>query len=118
MGKPPFRADHVGSLLRPFGKTRTVEEQQGAIREAVRRQEEIGLEGVTDGEFSRDWWHLDFLTRLDGVTAKGHPGPKFGGTEEQPPVPHVTGKLRYSKPVMVDDFVFLKKTTKRTAKFS
>ena len=118
MGKPPFRADHVGSLLRPFGKTRTVEEQQGAIREAVRRQEEIGLEGVTDGEFSRDWWHLDFLTRLDGVTAKGHPGPKFGGTEEQPPVPHVTGKLRYSKPVMVDDFVFLKKTTKRTAKFT
>ena len=118
MGKPPFRADHVGSLLRPFGKTRTVEEQQGAIREAVRRQEEIGLEGVTDGEFSRDWWHLDFLTRLEGVTAKGHPGPKFGGTEEQPPVPHVTGKLRYSKPIMVDDFAFLKRTTRRTAKFT
>jgi 5-methyltetrahydropteroyltriglutamate--homocysteine methyltransferase len=115
---PPFRADHVGSLLRPFGKTRTLEEQHAAIREAVRRQEEIGLEGVTDGEFSRDWWHLDFLTRLEGVTAKGHPGPKFGGTEEQPPVPHVTGKLRYSKPIMVDDFAFLKRTTRRTAKFT
>ena len=82
------------------------------------KQEGIGLEGVTDGEFSRDWWHLDFLTQLDGVTAMANPGPKFGGTEEQPPIPQVTGKLRYSKPIMIEDFSFLRKTTGKTAKFT
>ena len=112
---PPFRADHVGSLLRPsYVKT----ERERAIREVVAKQEAIGLQGITDGEFSRDWWHLDFLTQLEGVTARQNPGPKFGGTEEQPPIPTVTGKVRYGKPIMVDDFAFLKKTTKRTAKFT
>jgi 5-methyltetrahydropteroyltriglutamate--homocysteine methyltransferase len=116
--RPPFRADHVGSLLRPAEllKDRTV--LQKAIREVVAKQEAIGLESITDGEFSRDWWHLDFLTQLDGVTARVNPGPKFGGTEEQPPIPQVTGKLRYSKPIMINDFSFLKKTTKKTAKFT
>jgi methionine synthase II (cobalamin-independent) len=116
--KPPFRADHVGSLLRPAEllKDKTVLHQ--AIREVVAKQEAIGLEGITDGEFSRAWWHLDFLTQLDGVTARVNPGPKFGGTEEQPPIPHVTGKLRYSKPIMIEDFRFLKSTTKKTAKFT
>ncbi len=126
MMNPPFRADQVGSLLRPADlararalRTPDLEEIQAeAIRAAVARQEAIGLESITDGEFSRDWWHLDFLTQLDGVTARANPGPKFGGTEEQPPIPHVTGKLRYSKPIMVDDFVFLKQTTKKTAKFT
>jgi 5-methyltetrahydropteroyltriglutamate--homocysteine methyltransferase len=47
-----------------------------------------------------------------------NPGPKFGGTEEQPPIPNVTGKLRYSRPIMVDDFAFLKSTTRKTAKFT
>jgi len=116
--QPPFRADHVGSLLRPAGLKKDKSDLQDAIREVVRRQEAIGLEGITDGEYSRDWWHLDFLTQLDGVTARTNPGPKFGGTEEQPPVPHVTGKLRYSSPIMIDDFAFLKKTTQRTAKFT
>ena len=112
---PPFRADHVGSLLRPsYVKT----ERERAIREVVAKQEAIGLQGITDGEFSRDWWHLDFLTQLEGVTARRNPGPKFGGTEEQPPIPTVTGKVRYGKPIMVDDFAFLEKTTKRTAKFT
>jgi 5-methyltetrahydropteroyltriglutamate--homocysteine methyltransferase len=121
--KPPFRADHVGSLLRPAGlaearrrKDRAF--QQSAIREVVAKQEAIGLQAVTDGEFSRDWWHLDFMAQLDGVTVTQNPGPKFGGTEEQPPVPAVTGKLRYSKPVMVDDFSFLKSITTGTAKFT
>ncbi len=112
---PPFRADHVGSLLRPsYVKT----ERERAIKEVVAKQEAIGLQGITDGEFSRDWWHLDFLTQLEGVTARQNPGPKFGGTEEQPPIPTVTGKVRYARPVMIDDFAFLKKTTKRTAKFT
>jgi 5-methyltetrahydropteroyltriglutamate--homocysteine methyltransferase len=121
--KPPFRADHVGSLLRPAGlaqarKTRDAAFQQSAIREAVARQEAIGLQGITDGEFSRDWWHLDFLSRLEGVTLRENPGPGFGGTEEQPPVPVVTGKLRYRKPIMVGDFLFLKGSVSRTPKFT
>lgn len=84
----------------------------------VKRQEAIGLEGITDGELRRAWWHLDFLSQLEGVTLRENPGPKFGGTEEQPPIPKVTGKLKYSRPIMVDDFAFLTKETKRTAKFT
>jgi 5-methyltetrahydropteroyltriglutamate--homocysteine methyltransferase len=84
----------------------------------VAKQEAIGLEAVTDGEFSRQWWHLDFLEQLDGVVVARNPGPRFGGTEEQPPIPNVTGKLRYSKPVMIDDFSYLKSVTKKTAKFT
>jgi 5-methyltetrahydropteroyltriglutamate--homocysteine methyltransferase len=84
----------------------------------VAKQEAIGLESVTDGEFSRQWWHLDFLARLEGVRLRENPGPKFGGTEEQPPVPTVTGKLRYSKPIMIDDFRFLKSVATKTPKFT
>ena len=121
--KPPFRADQVGSLLRPSGlaearRNGNREVQEKAIREVVARQEAIGLEGVTDGEFSRDWWHLDFLSQLEGVALRENPGAKFGGTQEQPPIPMVTGKLRYSRPVMIDDFLFLKKSTRKTAKFT
>ena len=130
--KPPFRADQVGSLLRPaelarartrFRKNeisseelKTLEDQ--CIREAVRKQEAVGLQSVTDGEMRRDWWHLDFMARLDGVTTVANPGPGFGGTEEQPPIPAVTGKVECSGPLMVQDFIFLKKTTSRTAKFT
>jgi 5-methyltetrahydropteroyltriglutamate--homocysteine methyltransferase len=118
---PPFRADQVGSLLRPpelLANKRDREIQDRAIRAAVKRQEAIGLEGITDGEFRRDWWHLDFLSQLEGVTLRENPGPGFGGTEEQPPIPTVTGKLRYAGPIMVDDFSFLKKVTRKTAKFT
>jgi 5-methyltetrahydropteroyltriglutamate--homocysteine methyltransferase len=119
--KPPFRADQVGSLLRPpylaeARKDRKVQDR--AILEAIKHQEAIGLESITDGEFRRDWWHLDFLTQIEGVGLRQNPGPKFAGTEEQPPMPIVTGKLRYSKPIMVDDFIFLKKNTKKTAKIT
>jgi 5-methyltetrahydropteroyltriglutamate--homocysteine methyltransferase len=113
---PPFRADQVGSLLRP--KDLSKANLREKIREVVKKQEALGLEAVTDGEFSREWWHLDFLKQLEGVTVARNPGPKFGGTEEQPPIPNVTGKLRYARPIMIDDFAFLKKTTKRTAKFT
>src|SRR5438093_2310749 len=113
--KPPFRADHVGSLLRP---AYVGTDPQRAIREVVAKQEAIGLESVTDGEFSRQWWHLDFLSQLEGVTLRENPGPKFGGTEEQPPIPTVTGKVRYSKPIMLDDFRFLRSVARKTAKFT
>src|SRR5579871_3756184 len=78
---PPFRADHVGSLLRPpelfearaeaaagrlsAGELRAVED--AAIREAVRRQEEAGLRAATDGELRRGSWHMDFIYQLGGV---------------------------------------------------
>jgi 5-methyltetrahydropteroyltriglutamate--homocysteine methyltransferase len=119
--KPPFRADHVGSLLRPpelLEDRGDRDIQDRAIRAVVKRQEAIGLEGITDGELRRAWWHLDFLSQLEGVTLRENPEPKFGGTEEQPPIPTVTGKLKYSRPIMVDDFAFLRKETKGTAKFT
>jgi 5-methyltetrahydropteroyltriglutamate--homocysteine methyltransferase len=117
--KAPFRADQVGSLLRPgylaqARKDRALQDK--AIIEAIRKQEEIGLESITDGEFRRDWWHLDFLAQIEGVAARVNPGPKFGGTEEQPPIPIVTGKIKYAKPIMIDDFLFLKSHTSKTAK--
>ena len=130
--KPPFRADQVGSLLRPrelaearakfrkneisAGELKTLADK--CIREAIRKQESVGLQAITDGEFRRDWWHLDFMTQLDGVTAVANPGPKFGGTEEQPPIPSVTGKVGCTKPIMADDFAYLRKNTKQTAKFT
>jgi 5-methyltetrahydropteroyltriglutamate--homocysteine methyltransferase len=130
--RPPFRADQVGSLLRPkelaearakfrkkelsAAELKAIEDR--AIREAISRQESIGLQAITDGEMRRDWWHLDFMTQLDGVTAIVNPGPKFGGTEEQPPIPSVTGKVGCSKPIFVSDFSFLKQNTKQTAKLT
>ena len=127
MTKPPFRADQVGSLLRPKElvearkslkgeKLKAVEDR--CIKEAIARQEAIGLQAVTDGEMRRDWWHLDFMVQLDGVNAVVNAGPKFGGTEEQPPIPSVTGKIGCSKPIMVSDFAFLKSNTKQTAKLT
>jgi len=128
MAQPPFRADQVGSLLRPAALAETrarwrrgeasAGELRAAVREAVAKQEAIGLEGITDGEFRRDWWHLDFLSRLEGVTLRENPGPKFGGTEEQPPIPTVTGRIRCARPIMVEDFAFLKSVTTKTAKMT
>jgi len=130
--KPPFRADHVGSLLRPqsladarrafragrLSGAELREQEDTAIREAVAHQEAIGLESITDGEMRRDWWHIDFMRQLEGVTVAENPGPKFGQTEEQPPIAGVSGRVRFARPIMVDDFAFLKSCTKRTAKFT
>lgn len=129
---PPFRADHVGSLLRPdsliaarqdvkrgrLSPAELCEREHEAIREVVAKQESIGLEAITDGEFRREWWHLDFLSQLHGVTLRENPGPKFGGTELQPPIAAVTGKIRYTRPIMVSAFEFLKGATRRTAKLT
>jgi 5-methyltetrahydropteroyltriglutamate--homocysteine methyltransferase len=128
----PFRADHVGSLLRPasllaarqqrrHGEISAAElesREDGAIREAVEKQASIGLRSLTDGEFRREWWHLDFLRQLEGVTLKDNPGPKFGGTEEQPPIATVTGRVRYRKPIMIEHFRFLKRVAHGTAKWT
>ena len=130
--KPPYRADQVGSLLRPaelsnarrqwkqgaLSAEKLQEIEDRAVREVVRKQEAIGLQAVTDGEFRRDWWHLDFLAQFDGVTTRENPGPKFGGTEEQPPIATVTGKVRCAKPMMVEHFSFLKSVAKATPKFT
>ena len=130
--KPPFRADQVGSLLRPepvanarasfkrgdlsAAELRGIEDD--AIRALVGREEAAGLQSITDGELRRDYWHIDFLRQLDGVTIAENPGPKFGGTEEQPPIATVTGRVSCSRPIMTDDFAFLNSATRRTAKFT
>ncbi|HEY5897569.1 MAG TPA: 5-methyltetrahydropteroyltriglutamate--homocysteine S-methyltransferase [Burkholderiales bacterium] len=134
--KPPFRADHVGSLLRPQelhearAKNRRGELsdaelkkiQDRDIRDAVKLQEELGLQAVTDGEFRRDWWHIDFLHGFDGVElAKGdaYGEAKFKGTDEQPPFMLVASKIKRSKPNMLEHFKFLKSiVTKGTPKFT
>src|SRR3982750_1163192 len=79
--KPPFRADHVGSLLRPktlhdarakrakgeITPAQLKEVEDAEIIKLIKKQEEVGLQSITDGEFRRSWWHLDFLWGLDGV---------------------------------------------------
>ena len=133
--KPPFRADQVGSLLRPawLAQTRTRwkageidaatlrEAEDRAVDEIVQRQRDIGLQAITDGEFRRDWWHLDFLAQLDAVTLKHNPGPKFQTGEhggEQPPIPTVTGRIGCRRPILADHFAFLKSQTTRTPKMT
>ncbi|MBI3045444.1 MAG: 5-methyltetrahydropteroyltriglutamate--homocysteine S-methyltransferase [Betaproteobacteria bacterium] len=130
---PPFRADHVGSLLRPpelkearehakrgeidAAQLRAVEDK--CIRGVAAFQESVGLQSITDGEFRRDWWHIDFLRGFDGVTTvQGATfGVHFQGADEQPPLMRVTAKIRRSKPSMLDHFKFLKSATKRAPKF-
>lgn len=134
--KPPFRADHVGSLLRPArlhaaraktkkGKIdqeslRAVEDQ--CIREVVELQESIGLRAVTDGEFRRDWWHIDFLHGFEGIdlssTGNVYGDAKFKNIDVQPPTMLVTGKIRRTKPSMLNHFKFLKSVAKSMPKFT
>jgi 5-methyltetrahydropteroyltriglutamate--homocysteine methyltransferase len=124
MMQAPFRADHVGSLLRPAAlaaararfKAGEIDAaalhaaEDEAVREAAQRQQAIGLESITDGEYRRDWWHLDFLGQLDGVQLVSHEGPKFkiAGQSEQPPIATVVGRVACSRPIMADHFAFLK----------
>jgi methionine synthase II (cobalamin-independent) len=129
--KPPFRADHVGSLLRPpqllqaredfaEGRIDAVElgaVEDDAIREIVRKQEEVGLHSATDGEFRRESWHMDFIYQLDGITKEaGHIAVKFfneeGTVEFTPAALHVDGKLSVSKTIFGDHFAFLQDTVR------
>ena len=127
--KPPFRADHVGSLLRPrrllkarddfaagtidAAELRGIEDE--AIRAVVRKQEEAGLQSTTDGELRRASWHMEFIYSLDGISKEaGHIAVKFhradGDIEFTPAALHVDGKLGVSRTIFGDDFRFLRKT--------
>jgi 5-methyltetrahydropteroyltriglutamate--homocysteine methyltransferase len=128
---PPYRADHVGSLLRPAELARAraafkkrdisaaalKEIEDRCIRAAVKRQESIGLRAVTDGEMRRDYWHLDFTTSLDGVTPKAPTGMTFNA-QDVPPMATITGKLACSKPIFVEHFKFLKSVATATPKLT
>jgi 5-methyltetrahydropteroyltriglutamate--homocysteine methyltransferase len=130
--RPPFRADHVGSLLRPSELLHAREEfaagridaealraaEDDAIREAVGKQEEVGLQSATDGELRRASWHMDFIYQLDGITKEpGEIKVKFhneqGDIEFTPAALHVDGKLGVSKTIFGDDFRFLQQTVTR-----
>jgi methionine synthase II (cobalamin-independent) len=136
MEGPPFRADHVGSYLRPAAlmqaraqrdegvlspeALRDIEDEH--IAEVVRQQEAVGLSGITDGEFRRLYFHVDFLEKLDGVTATYgdffatfH---KADGTEVgfRPPTMHVDGSVRHGRSIQGADFEFLSARVSRVPK--
>jgi methionine synthase II (cobalamin-independent) len=131
---PPFRADHVGSLLRPkalleardqcrqhkISSDQLREVEDRCIGDVVRKQESVGLSSVTDGEFRRTFFHIDFLERLEGVTVSGSIEAKFkthgGDISFAPPRLAVTGKLRHKQDIQRADFEFLKSVTTRTPK--
>ena len=120
--QPPFRADHVGSFLRPrrllearehFAKHEIPAEQlrvveDDAIAEIVEFQEDIGLRSVTDGEFRRTYFHIDFLAQLGGVkTDIPVTIRKPDGSEElAPPVMRVIDKVRHVKDIQRADFEY------------
>jgi 5-methyltetrahydropteroyltriglutamate--homocysteine methyltransferase len=132
--KPPFRADHVGSLLRPQAlKDARVKHEHGEINAAalsaiedqeiekvIRKQEEIGLQSITDGEFRRAFWQIDFLERLDGVESYlGERKVKFQGPQPKPVLLRVKGKLgAFSGHPMLDHLRFVQAHTKATAKMT
>lgn len=134
--RPPFKADHVGSFLRPArlatmrqrfadgevtaAELRAVEDE--CIREVVKKQEDVGLQAITDGEFRRTYFHIDFLEKLDGVSITyGEFKTAFrkdDGTEVgfRPPTIHVTGKIGHAGPIQSDDFTFLEAAVARRPK--
>ncbi|MBV1701647.1 MAG: 5-methyltetrahydropteroyltriglutamate--homocysteine S-methyltransferase [Hyphomicrobiales bacterium] len=133
MQPQPFRADHVGSLLRPEAvKTARAQLAAGQIDHAqlkaiedreiialIQQQEKIGLHSITDGEMRRAWWHFDFLGGLDGVTmVPVEHGIQFAGVATKAEAPRVTGKLGFSHHPMVEHFKFLAAHTQRTPKMT
>ncbi len=130
---PPFRADHVGSLLRSArvhearadtaaGEITTAELrgiEDDAITTAIAGQQDVGLNSITDGEIRRAWFHLDFLEQLDGVAITGNIAASSDSASTvhmTPPKLSVVGPLRHVKPIQVDDFKFLAAHTTGTAK--
>src|SRR5438067_2307286 len=125
--RPPFRADHVGSLLLPpelhkaredfaaggitAGQLRAVEDE--AIAGIVAMQRDVGLQDATDGEFRRATWHMDFIYQIGGIgKAPGNLAVRFhnpqGDIEWTPAAIHVDGKLRMDKTIFGDHFEYLK----------
>lgn len=130
---PPFRADQVGSLMRPkallearqqaatgaISKAELRQIEDSHIARVVKQQESVGLRGITDGEFRRAYFHLDFLEQLDGISVSGSIAAnsdaqaKVGFT---PPKLSVTGKLRHARNIQVDDYNYLKSQVSQTPK--
>src|SRR5262245_21134323 len=131
--KPPFRADHVGSLLRTAAvKEAREKRQRGGIdadalkgmedREIARivgKQEEVGLQSITDGEFRRSWWHLDFLWGLDGIERYAMTqGIAFAGMRTRAEGARAIGKVGFSSHPMLEHFKCVRARTSRTPKMT
>ncbi len=135
--RPPFRADHVGSLLRPPAlKTLRLETEAGraspaqlraaedaAIREIVALQEAAGLQGITDGELRRTSWHMDFLLQLGGLSSQGTTIPvtfhgKAGDVHFTRPDLALSSRVTRPRPIFVGAFTFLGSVTSRTPKLT
>jgi methionine synthase II (cobalamin-independent) len=127
--RPPFRADHVGSLLRPPGllsareqhamgamaDAQLCETEDEAVRQAVQMQRDVGLESATDGEFRRASWHMDFIYQLGGIsrsdgTLKVEFRNEQGTIEFTPAALHVDSPIRLNEPIFADAFTFLRDT--------
>jgi 5-methyltetrahydropteroyltriglutamate--homocysteine methyltransferase len=131
--KPPFRADHVGSLLRPQALKKAREQrakgeitptqlkdiEDREIERVIRKQEEVGLQSITGGEFRRSWWHLDFLWGLDGIEKHVmDKGVSFAAVTTRNEGLKVTGKIGFSGHPMIEHFKFVAAHTKRTPKIT
>src|SRR5262245_23921772 len=131
---PPFRADHVGSLLRsPAVASARAQRAKGEIsaaelnaiedreiRRIVEMQQAIGLKSITDGEYRRSWWHFDFFGELDGVELRdASSGIQFQGTQTKAQAPHIVGPLGFpGDHPMLEHFRYLKSCTTATPKMT
>ena len=127
VGKAPFRVDHVGSFLRPkelvearekfakgeLSKEELTKVEDKLIAELVEKQIAAGLKGVTDGEFRRAYWHLDFFWGLNGIEhVQGEKGYAFKGIETKPDTAKVSGKISGENHPFVEHFKYLRDITK------
>ncbi len=133
-GRPPFRADHVGSLLRPAALRQAFRRhhdgeiddaefaivQDRCIRDAVRMQEDIGFKVVTDGEFRRASYWARFIERIEGfgLRASVLPFKDDQGGQNEFIAPYVTGKVRRTQALALDEFLFLKQIARATPKIT
>jgi 5-methyltetrahydropteroyltriglutamate--homocysteine methyltransferase len=131
--RPPYRADHVGSLLRPSTLKQARERrakgeidaaalaavEDAEIERVIEKQEALGLESITDGELRRSWWHLDFLWGLDGVAKHElETGVAFAGVATRREGVRIDGRIGFSGHPMLGHFEFLRSHTRRTPKMT